>query len=348
MVLFHLALSYNLHNGWELADGFFMSGYAGVDLFFVISGFVIMHTSARHIGQTSYFSIYLRRRLIRLYPVYWVTLLLLLLGLTVLPLSGANAAALIPTSWSSLLRTLLLWPDHIMINGVTWSLSYELYYYLLFSLLILSGRLWPIPALVLVGSGVVALRGLMNLPDTSLPSFLFSPFNLEFALGVVAWQLVHRYRLGTGLCVGLAAVAVGWLVAYGPVPFEDQANRFFRYGFSSFALLVAVVGLEQNGWFGPSAMNRQWIRLGNASFLLYIIHFPILTMYAKLLSPYLHGSVDYWVATVFFVTVLWLVSVFLHERFEMPLLKKVTALLLPAPTQTSQPEPLPDAHPPRS
>jgi exopolysaccharide production protein ExoZ len=88
----------------------FYHGYSGVDLFFVISGFVI-YTSTQHLGEGFMpFLGYLKKRLIRIYPIYWIILLCLFLTI------GTEY----PLSFKTLLFTFLLVPGHPPVIDVTW------------------------------------------------------------------------------------------------------------------------------------------------------------------------------------------------------------------------------------
>ena len=108
-------------------------GFAGVDIFFVISGFIMAHTSANHSGFTDSFD-FVRRRLARIFSGYWPFFVLALVIFGYFrPEHFAD---------SNLLKSFFLWPqtlNHILLE-LTWTLSYELYFYLLFSLLILFSK----------------------------------------------------------------------------------------------------------------------------------------------------------------------------------------------------------------
>ncbi|MBD2755333.1 acyltransferase family protein [Spirosoma validum] len=327
VVLFHLSLGNERRGQQPLIGGLFQNGFAGVDLFFVISGFVIMHTSHRYFGTPDYFATYIRKRLIRIYPIYWITFVVIVGGLLLVEFVTKKSVGFLPTSWDLIVSAFLLLPNHPNINGVTWSLSFELYYYLLFGLLILSRQLWLLIAIVLTLSGVATLNPNVFTPYPLL-TFFFSPYNLEFASGVLIWWLIHQYKFSTPICFLLLLISGVWLLVNKGTLFEEPAKRTILYGLSSFLLVLSFTGLERNGWFQPSGLNRLLMKIGDASYLIYIFHFPFLPFYGRLLNA-VPNTLGQHIAALLFTVVLIVVCIDLHSRFEAPLVKKLNLLFKP-------------------
>src|SRR5487761_2014894 len=124
-----------------LGDLFFF-GHAGVDFFFVLSGFIIMHVHASDIGRPGRLGHYLQRRFTRIYPFYWIVLLLTVLALALS--SRPDAFPSIPYITSS---ALLLPGGGAPVVPVAWTLKNEVVFYAVFSVLILHRNL----GLVLLG-----------------------------------------------------------------------------------------------------------------------------------------------------------------------------------------------------
>ncbi|GAB4024314.1 acyltransferase family protein [Spirosoma koreense] len=326
VVFFHLTLGYERRGQELIIGGLFQNGFAGVDLFFVISGFVIMHTSHGYFGTPAYFGSYMRKRLIRIYPIYWITLIIIISGLLLVEFITKKPIDYLPTTWFLMVSSFLLLPNHPNINGVTWSLSFELYYYLLFGLLIVARQLWPVVALVLLLSGAGIIFPTLFTEQFPSLYFFFSPYNLEFASGVLAWWVVRHYKPTTILCMGLLALSGIWLVMHEGTLFEEAARRVKLYGVSSFLVVLAFTGLEERGWFRPSSINRAFMKIGDASYLIYITHFPFLPFYNKLVVSL---STSLWwqhIAAFSFAGIITLVCLELHRRFEAPLVKKLNLL----------------------
>ncbi|MBK6634349.1 MAG: acyltransferase [Chitinophagaceae bacterium] len=100
-----------------------------VDIFFVLSGFIITYTSMKALNNPSNFVGFLRRRFIRIFIVYWIITSIFLLLQQLLPSFFNN---LYEYSIFNVLSTYLLLPEHTMVNGVSWSLSNEVFFYFLF------------------------------------------------------------------------------------------------------------------------------------------------------------------------------------------------------------------------
>ena len=326
VVFYHLTLGYEKRGQELIAGGLFQHGFAGVDLFFVISGFVIMHTSHRYFSKPTYFGTFLRKRAIRIYPIYWVTLAFITGGILLVEFITKIPITYLPTSWSLILSSLLLLPYHPNINGVTWSLSYELYYYLIFGLLILSRKLWPIVAIVLTLSGMVIISPTLFVNSHNLLAFFFSPYNLEFAAGVLAWWIIQRYKLTSFHCFLLLGAALVWLLINDSPLVSDPGKRAILYGISSFLILLAFTGLELGGWFKPSFINQQLMKVGDASFLIYMTHFSFLPFYGQIMSPFEENMIVQNVAALLFTAGITIVCIYLHNRFEAPLVKKLNQM----------------------
>ncbi len=329
VVLFHLTLTHARREQEVLIGGVFQNGFAGVDLFFVISGFVIMHTSHLYFNKPDYFITYVRKRFIRIYPIYWLTLILIISGVLVVELVTQKSTNYLLNS-HRLMSTFLLLPNHTNLNGVTWSLSHELYYYLVFGLLILSRRFWPFVALIVVLSGVSILHpDLVNYP--LLTNFFFSPYNLEFASGILVWWLVDRYQVELPVCFLLLAVAFVWLLAQGSIPREEVPERVVLYGFSCFLIVLSLTELECNNWLKPSSISRMLAKIGDASYLIYIIHFPFLPFYGRLLVFLQLTVAGQHVAAILFTSILTTGCIYLHKHVELPLVKRLNQYVLTPP-----------------
>jgi exopolysaccharide production protein ExoZ len=169
------------HIAWTL-------GSAGVDVFFVISGFIMVHICWENFGRWAAAVDFLRRRVIRIVPLYWLATLAALAYHRVSATHGAHAG------WSELLYSLAFIPyaddegfwSPILPQG--WTLSYEMMFYGLFALGLSFPRQIALPAVgVTLGAFVIAGPFLSN--ETA--AYLASPIVLWFVLGMalaVVWR----------------------------------------------------------------------------------------------------------------------------------------------------------------
>jgi exopolysaccharide production protein ExoZ len=269
VVLFHLyPFEASFLQGPTIAPRVFAMGDIGVDLFFVISGFIIV-TSTRGLAGGGDAAVFLWRRLTRIYPIYWVYTAILLVGYFINPgiFSGKRGEP-------AILASFLLMPGQgAFLLLVAWTLVYELQFYLLFAL-----TLWKLPdhwlpvALAIWTSLIIA-------SNSFLPQFhgvLYIPFdllNLDFIAGCVVALLAGRVTK-TG---GLASLVAGLVLLVGGCILFSLPDGTIPRGWAStltcgggFALIVtAAIALETV--IAP-AIPKVAVALGDSSYSLYLSH----------------------------------------------------------------------------
>lgn len=256
---------------------FWRFGHAGVDLFFVISGFVIYLVHRSDIGKPRATRRFLARRFIRVYPPLWIVTTGVLIG------AMLTAHAIRPEKMDAwfIFRSYLLWPIQSALPLVppAWTLSHEIKFYLLFAMTIaLSSRLWkPLLVAVVAGSILIGLAELIA--PTALPfaiSFIFSPYNLEFAAGLIIAMLV----LGRAITGPLALAAAG-VVLWAFAAAHDQSLRapdvaqVLRYGIPS---AIIVLGVAARDVQHPAFRAPLLRLLGDASYSIYLVHLPVIVV----------------------------------------------------------------------
>ncbi|MGB6230274.1 MAG: acyltransferase, partial [Litorimonas sp.] len=194
VVLFHAASIWREGTGGAGLAGPWDGGWAGVDLFFVISGFVMVWVTADRAGGARPAGRFLFDRATRIYPLWWV--FCSLMGLYFLLTYGqpASPATLADGSPLSVFAcSLALWPlGDQPVLGVGWTLTFEIAFYALFAVLMLLRSRWRLPLIGLWG-GVLLYLLVTTPPTARLPDswagVLLSPLCLEFVLGagVAAW-----------------------------------------------------------------------------------------------------------------------------------------------------------------
>jgi peptidoglycan/LPS O-acetylase OafA/YrhL len=276
-------------------------GFTGVSFFFILSGFVLAWS--HRAGDTA--PAFWRRRFARIYPAHLTALLLtvlLILWISAFaPASrGARMIDLHPTAGDFARVTLLLqsWlpARYFALNGPTWSLSCELFFYALGPLLIprLLGLAQPSRRLLLglLGLGVVTAGALAALATAATHRFdgsiqlwlvyIFPPTRLmEFAIGVL---LAAELRAGArppiafGPAAGLAALA--YLVAYWvPRGLDISALTVIP-----FALLVLAAGAAD--LTGRAPLRHPALQLGGrASYAFYLVHALVIVAVAAIVVP---------------------------------------------------------------
>ncbi len=275
VVLYHAVRHLNKIHPAPLLTQAFQFGHAGVDFFFVISGFIILHVHAGDIGRPARLGHYAGRRFTRVFPTYWVALALtVLLGL-------ASRQHPFPSA-AELARSILLLPSHAPpLLGIAWTLQYEIVFYLVFGVLILS-RAAGITLCVLWLAWIAA--GTMTHDHTGLPPSVFGVYNLEFFAGMAAARLLATSRfarklpwLAAGIaCFAASAVAedLGWLDGYA-----NPAR--FAYGIPAAMIVLGAAAADRARLLPlPFALRT----LGAASYSIYLFQFIFIGIAWHLLS----------------------------------------------------------------
>lgn len=286
VVLFHLggaiAAEKYFHSPFFAVP--FSFGGAGVEFFFVLSGFIIFAVHKQDIFQPAQFGDFVKKRVIRIYPTYWI----LFLSVYILAISSSALRGTVPHDLFLVLRSLLLIPqDPTSVGGtgapvliVAWTLQYEMLFYGFFAVMILSRT-------ATVGLGVswllvyVMYRGDVTL---SFPlSFLVKDHILLFFFGMmVAKACTSR---GFDVARPMLWFSVG-AVFFSVVAFEKvlgggflEDKRVLLYGVASALMVFGLVKAEDRGCvIGGS----KWLQvLGDSSYALYLIHYPLISILCK-------------------------------------------------------------------
>lgn len=315
--------------GW-LAPNDLDIGLWGVDLFFVISGFIMALTTA---GQPRSFAAtrdFWRRRIVRVVPIYWLlTTLVVAVSLIAPAATGYRATA------SHLLASYLFIPMED-VRGIVapplrvgWSLNFEMYFYLVFGLLLLLPRRWLAAAL----TGWVTLSVLLGQwlsPQAPLPVMLTQPCLIEFACGA-GLGLLHLRRVTLPVPAALALVLAG-LCAFIVGDATGNGHDLLPRLLPSVGLLYGLTSLEAGDQAGRFNFRRPAaLALGDWSYSLYLTHILTLTVLTTGLKAL--GAARFMPGPILFglsVLVAIGVSGVVYRRVEQPL-QRLTSARRPQP-----------------
>jgi exopolysaccharide production protein ExoZ len=293
-------------------------GGTGVDLFFVISGFIMVTTMWNAFGRSGSARAFLVRRIQRIYPVYWILTFAFLAFHALLVHEGPRFAPL-----DEIIASLFLVPhgsDPVL--SVGWTLQHEMVFYLIFALALLFSR----PALIIAFAAwaLVVLAG--PAIDACVPSaalrLVASPLNLEFLFGAAVGAAAASGRTFASLPL-LWAGTCGFAVVFAITsPLPELPSTWFR------ALVVAppmalvlagAVGSEvQKRLTGPRALAR----LGDASYSLYLSHLMVLgTVALGARAVHAHGVAMHVVVVIAGYLACVGVALVLYRTVEKPLLE---------------------------
>jgi peptidoglycan/LPS O-acetylase OafA/YrhL len=289
---------------------------AGVDLFFVISGFVMVYASRDLFGSPASILPFLRRRLARIVPIYWAATALFI----ALSFSGLAPLNRVAPSVTEIAATLAfipyLRPDGLLqpVYGLGWTLNYEMFFYGLFALALPLPRERAVPTVVFVLMVLVTVGQIVP-PSLAAPYFWTRPIILEFGFGMLIGHMaLTGVRPTRAMAASLMLGALGLLVLGKAFPalFPDRA---LLYGLPAALLVMAALSFQSDG--KDHAGLRLMMRVGDASYALYLLHPFVLrglavvagTMLAGL-SPVLFLAVGVTLATI--------VAMIVWTMFEKP------------------------------
>ncbi|MFC4262689.1 acyltransferase family protein [Ferruginibacter yonginensis] len=327
VVLFHTTSLIKESIHLNFIGGFFLFGGAGVDIFFVLSGFIIAYSSQQLHYKNNSFTSFLKRRFVRVFPVYWVIITLLLALQIMLPTFYNNQYNL---NASNLLSTFLLLPQHTMLNGVSWTLSYEIFFYILFSLSFLIPNKKVLTVISVLYLAIIILLPLMGfINHSSWYYFVFFPMNIEFFMGIAIAVFMKKISLNLGKILVLLGTIL--FLCAGVLYNNDIAlvagffNRVIFFGVPSFFIIAGVVRLEQQKQIKT---NRILNSLGTASYSLYLIHLPIIAAFLKLTGKYFNQSaILLHVFALFIIIFICVLSIIFFNVIEKPLIKKLNSII---------------------
>jgi len=331
--------------GWPLADGLLLPGAMGVDLFFVISGFIMVYTTRKLAGTPRDAADFLVRRFARVWPLYAVV--------TVVWLSVAHQGFGWLTNWPpfrGLLLSLTFQPVDIeqplffsTALPLGWTLNFEMYFYLVFGLCLLLGRgRWLALAGWIVLTVIVIPLVKRDLSFDVMTNFRFSlaylnlitnPIILEFLAGVaIGWlylqdwfalrsRMLARHLVFLALCLAAWACWGRIAVFHGPTQWGAAA-----------ALMVLVLALASKTIELRPPAVLVW--LGTISFSLYLTHTTVQLAVTRGVTA-IGGDVHSWshvfLTTALSISVAAAVYHFLEQRLAIVTANALRALLLRGP-----------------
>lgn len=310
-------------------------GCIGVDLFFVVSGFIITFVANKYTGASQGIH-FLAKRFWRINPVYYI------LSITFLsiiffkpgnnPLSGGNL------NINSIIDSLLILPTSRNLSGYTpllmlgWTLSFEWLFYLLFFLLIVCKVRYKAFFLMGIIALLVISRFIFQPHDLRF-QFITNPILLEFLLGCIIsyiYLTVKQIPADIGfscLFIGVASYIYLIINGFGFIWYYEgtingylSLNRFLYWGIPSSLIVAGCVILEKNGQF-VRLWNNPYVQLcGDASFSIYLVHtivLNVLMLLYKKTGYFLPADIMIWLQIIIAVVI----SIFFYKLVEKPLLQ---------------------------
>jgi exopolysaccharide production protein ExoZ len=264
----------NFLNEHSPGSGFdFKIGAIGVDIFFVISGFIMYCSTLRHSGTLSETLGFWKKRIIRIVPLYWLITAVVVIGAVMLPSSTLSATVNLTSFIKSVLFIPYLSSGGLMqpMVGQGWTLNYEMFFYVVLGLVLLVSRRCLLIGILAIFAVFQVVAWYVGASSVVL-GFYASPLMLEFVAGVIlamlyqSGRLPPQWLLNAGIVLGVFALTLdeGFTVY-----FTSQWHRVVVWGVFSLILVAGFLGNE-SWWQGKSPRIATF--LGDASYSIYLSH----------------------------------------------------------------------------
>jgi peptidoglycan/LPS O-acetylase OafA/YrhL len=324
----------------------FDNGAYGVDLFFVISGFIMVWVAGALPRGTASARDFMFARVTRIYPLWWLfagAMALFLLYFKGVPWDPERLDPKGLDGAVHLIKSLFLWPQPAHpVLGVGWTLVHEMYFYVGFALLLLCVPVrWRLQAILGWGAIVLigAMAGLGSAFGRNLVELVFSPLTLEFVMGSLVGYIIKagwKTYARTSIILGCLGLLIGFIfvdnasggVLLTPFALEDPVyglmmwGRVFIFGLPAALVLYGLVALDVQGKLSRY-MSQSLVRIGDWSYALYLCH----TLTISAVGRIVYGIIEpqTLIATlIYFVTVIaatFIVAALAYHYFERPLIR---------------------------
>ena len=323
--MFHIETKYALFE--YVVPELILIGASGVDLFFLISGFVMISVTRSVFQSRKGILNFLYHRVSRIYPLYWFYSSVILCVYFIQP-SFVNSSQ---GNQVNILESFFLLPQNLLpLVNVGWTLIHEMYFYSVFAVLLFLPKNYLLPGLI--GWGGLILVGNINFSGSNNSFFeiYFSPLTLEFIIGCLMGILYFSRSIkGNANAIALIALAV-WIVGYylfREITGNETPSEWMRvlvFGFPAALALYAALLYEKN----HAAILPSWIcKVGDASYSVYLSHVLVLSVVGRFWA--LSAVEGYWDNIVMLLIMLVAVLIFgqvSYQYIERVMLNKTRGL----------------------
>lgn len=325
VVLFHLVSIEQKYGGSKtILSELFQFGMVGVDLFFVISGFVMVAVTRGKFKNQKHALKFIYRRASRIFPTYWFYSLLVLIVFFIQPLWVNSSQG----NQVNILASFLLLPSQTLpLVMVGWTLTHEMYFYLIFFLFMLLFSERNMPIAVLLWGISVLLLNISFKSSSPVIRIVTHPLTIEFIGGCVIGILYYKRNSQTTVrvliamaCFVLTASIIGYFY-YQKITGQIAPLHWWRiliFGIPALLIVYCFVNAEEKGFVVHSSL----IKVGDASYSIYLSHVITLSAVGRVWSMFSTNAVydNFIMIPILFLVVIY-VGIISYHLVEKPLLK---------------------------
>jgi peptidoglycan/LPS O-acetylase OafA/YrhL len=309
VVAFHLTAVDEKFTGGTLLPGCAGLGQCGVDLFFVISGFVMTLITSDHWGELKS-AHFLLRRVSRIFPVYWFYSLVTLCAILAFP-GHISATQQDKLGFVNIFNSFFLIPSEtVYLVIVAWSLMFEVYFYILFSGLIRFPKKTLYFFVASWAGLLVAFNAFFPLPGNDFLQLLVHPYSLEFLSGIgccLLYKKTSGKQMKKSALVVLSLTACFGVCSLWTLLRNQILLQTLTLGCLFALLIFSVASLERMGAFHCPCL---FVKIGDASYSIYLSHILIIGAMEHFAAPFFFSAHSKSLEYLFFAVTLILILAF--------------------------------------
>jgi peptidoglycan/LPS O-acetylase OafA/YrhL len=316
----------------------YQTGYIGVSFFFILSGFIMTYTYRDKLSKQDPYHVkkYFIARLAKIYPVHVLTFFLAVPYYFFIPLKHETILYVFQAITNLLLIHSFIPFGNISFNGVSWSLSDELFFYLLFPYILFATltKLTKIrdKFIIILLIWIIFALAFIALPENNFSIWLTYYFPgvriFEFFVGIILGIIfletkVYLSKFSNFIfsLTEITSILLLSIIVYSATSFSQ--NIRFSLIFIPFLGLIIFVFAFQKGIFSKIMSKNIFIYLGEISFSFYMLHNLVLSYIYFLWRPNLGSTMT----ILFCLTITLILSILLFNFYEEPIRKKIKVYL---------------------
>jgi exopolysaccharide production protein ExoZ len=301
-------------------------GSFGVDIFFIISGFIMAYIIDKNPNA------FLYRRVIRIVPIYWFMTLLTIVLFLFKPTWFRNAII----NSEAVIKSLLFIPYRFKGSGpilsLGWTLNYEMFFYVIIA--ICTGFFGSKKGMAICLSFLCLFVLIFNVyvPDSYVLGFYSGSIVLEFVMGSLLFYYWRQQNIALSstvksLGIALGVLSLGFLIIADHL-YDPRLYRFLVFGIPALFVTNMFLILEER--VNPkNKLHALAILLGDSSYAMYLVHPFVIYAFIRLVFNRFKVEGVAFELTELIITliIVCLVSIAIHKWFEKPVMRKLKQLL---------------------